>query len=227
MKRLFYILIIFSITVSFTTGDNEIVLELNAKNIYNNGFNNLKPLSHKKIQLLATQFDNVSGWDNDKYMFFSYPLDTVGKDYSLKRKQYIDKFIKRTKFFNFPIKFASQNLNCFLTTITDSSGVFYNRGLKVFFYNCKNPNTSPILILRFADSKDGFTNFEMDSNCEFYSNQEIVSISISTFDILDQIIEGETENSVTPDTVIVKMKISDKAIMDILSEYDSRYNRQK
>lgn len=227
MKRLFYILIIFSITVSFTTGDNEIVLELNAKNIYTNGFNKLKPLNYKHIQFLANQFDNVSGWDNDKYMFFSYPLDTVGKNYSLKRKQYIDKFIKRTKFLNFPIKFASQNLNCFLTTASDSSGVLYKRSLEVFFYNSKNPNTFPILLLRFADSKDGFTNFEMESNCKFYSNLEIVSTFISTLDILDQMIEGETEKSVMPDTVIVKMKILDKTLINIVNKYDSREHRQK
>jgi hypothetical protein len=75
------------------------------------------------------------------------------------------------------------------------------------------------MLLSFCESFDGLSNFIENTNFRINSSNEIESRFISTRESLDLPLPDSMP--ITPDTVIIKMKIKDSSKLEIISKYYS------
>lgn len=222
MKRIPYFIFIISFSVFLLSNDEEPELKINAKEIYQKGFKDLKPLPTSLVNYLMYNFDNVSHWDSYQYLYFSYPLDTVNKQsqYQIKRKDHIINRINKYKFYYFPMKIGSRSINCDVVTFTDSNELINSfKTMEVYYFDTIKKDQPPIRLLAYIDYYDGLSTYTENSNCIIGKEDLISSEFVSLRKVLD--LPDYDDSIPKPDTIIVKMKLKGDLTIEVVDEYNS------
>jgi hypothetical protein len=222
MKRISFWIILISLMILLLSNDDRIEFSLNAKEIYQKGFKDLKPLPKPLINEILNHFDDVSHWNSYQYMCFSYPLDTVNKEtvYQMKRTNFIARQIEKLSFYYFPMNYNGKLLPCFLVTCTDSNAIVRRyKSLEVYFFDATRNHVPPIRLLSYTDFYDGLSTYCEDSHCKFGKENSITSIFISERVALD--LTDYSDSIPKPDSIIIKMKLKGDSTIEVISEYNS------
>lgn len=163
---------------------NNIELKIDAKELFNKGFKDLKTLDSRTIESIINNFENVTGIDELEKIIRMCPIDSIRNNYDNIKIKHINDFRQKSKFYAIPIVTKSINLDCFLVMTSDTIDYYY-KSLKIFYSSNKKGTKLPILILEYSILTDGLSNHQTNSECIIYDNKKIISKFISINEALD------------------------------------------